>query len=189
MMVGIKNNRRTRYTLAVIEEAFLSLLQEKELSKITVTEICQRADINRGTFYGHYNDPYQLFVKIETDIFQQIQPILAARPSDNLYDWLKKFLTVLQEHKHIVRVIIKDYRNSTLLTSIFDEVHELALTSFQDIFNEESPLLLEYYFTYFVAGTIGTIAEWLEKDDGTSVAELTDIISNILSKMSGSMYH
>ena len=45
-----KEDRRTRYTRQVIKEAFLKLLEEKEYPKITVTEICRLAEINRGTF-------------------------------------------------------------------------------------------------------------------------------------------
>ena len=51
-----KEDRRTRYTRQVIKEAFLKLLEEKEYPKITVTEICRLAEINRGTFYLHYYD-------------------------------------------------------------------------------------------------------------------------------------
>lgn len=43
-----KEDRRTRYTRQVIKEAFLKLLEEKEYPKITVTEICRLAEINRG---------------------------------------------------------------------------------------------------------------------------------------------
>lgn len=53
-------DRRTRYTLGVIREAFFELLREKGFEKTSVTDICKRADINRGTFYLHYEDKYAL---------------------------------------------------------------------------------------------------------------------------------
>ena len=55
-----KINRRRRYTLSVIREAFFSLLAEVGFAKMTVADICRRADINRGTFYLHYEDKFAL---------------------------------------------------------------------------------------------------------------------------------
>ena len=47
-------DRRTKYTMKVIKDTFLNLLESKDISNITVTEICDIADINRGTFYRYY---------------------------------------------------------------------------------------------------------------------------------------
>ena len=55
-----KEDRRVRYTKQAIRDGFLRLLAEKPIEKISVTEICREADINRGTFYAHYSDPYVL---------------------------------------------------------------------------------------------------------------------------------
>ena len=51
-----KQDRRTRYTRQTIKNTFLELLTQKSFTKITVTEICKNAEINRGTFYLHYYD-------------------------------------------------------------------------------------------------------------------------------------
>lgn len=64
---------RIRYTRMVIEEAFLQLLREKPLAKATVTELCQRAQINRATFYKHYLDVPDLLEKMEEKLFDQIR--------------------------------------------------------------------------------------------------------------------
>ena len=55
-----REDRRTRYTKQVIREAFFELLREKGFDKMSVADICRRADINRGTFYLHYVDKYDL---------------------------------------------------------------------------------------------------------------------------------
>ena len=49
-----KQDRRTRYTRQTIKDTFLELLKQKSFTKITVTEICKNAEINRGTFYLHF---------------------------------------------------------------------------------------------------------------------------------------
>jgi len=62
-----KTDRRTLYTQSVIKDAFIKLLQRKHIGKITVTEICKLAEINRATFYIHYHDPYDLMEKLEAE--------------------------------------------------------------------------------------------------------------------------
>ena len=57
-------DRRIRYTKKIIKETFLNLLEEKELNKITVSEICRISDINIATFYKYYLDLFDLFDKI-----------------------------------------------------------------------------------------------------------------------------
>lgn len=63
----MKTDVRVRYTRMRIREAFLECLEKKHVSKITVKEICDRAEINRATFYKHYADPFELLQRIEED--------------------------------------------------------------------------------------------------------------------------
>ena len=51
-----KMDRRTRYTRQAIRDTLLELMGEKPFSRVTVTEVCKRAEMNRGTFYLHYLD-------------------------------------------------------------------------------------------------------------------------------------
>ena len=60
-----KQDRRTRYTRQTIKDTFLELLNQKSFTKITVTEICKNAEINRGTFYTTISMMYyQIFLMI-----------------------------------------------------------------------------------------------------------------------------
>ena len=74
----MKTDARVRYTRKIIQETFLDLLKDKPISKITVKEICDKAEINRGTFYKHYQDCYDLLEKIEAEGIQEFEKMLAA---------------------------------------------------------------------------------------------------------------
>ena len=65
--MNTKNNKRSQNTdEAIIRAAFEAmLLGGKQISKITVREICEKAGINRSTFYAHYTDVYDLFERVE----------------------------------------------------------------------------------------------------------------------------
>ena len=58
---------RVKKTERSIQQAFLDLRRQKPLEKITVKELCQRADIHKSTFYSHYEDLYALFVALFND--------------------------------------------------------------------------------------------------------------------------
>lgn len=72
-MAELSLDRRARYTQRAIRKAFFELLKEEGFAKITVANLCRRADINRGTFYLHYEDKYALLDSL-------IDEALAAAP-------------------------------------------------------------------------------------------------------------
>ena len=63
-----KIDARIRYTRRVLKDAFLTLLKQKPVNKITVKEVCELAELNRATFYTHYSDCFALLESIEQDI-------------------------------------------------------------------------------------------------------------------------
>ena len=76
---------RVRYTRMIIEQSFLELLGEKPISKITVTELCEKAQLNRATFYKHYLDIPDLMEKIEEDLFDKIRDYFNEKEIINTY--------------------------------------------------------------------------------------------------------
>ena len=62
-MKKLTNDHRTRVTKMLIRKAFTSLLSQKPIQSISVKELCELAGINRGTFYSHYTDIYDLLRK------------------------------------------------------------------------------------------------------------------------------
>ena len=73
-----KIDRRRRYTLSVIQEAFFALLAEVGFAKMTVADICRRADINRGTFYLHYEDKFALLDALIDEALAAAPPLEGA---------------------------------------------------------------------------------------------------------------
>ncbi|WP_028976647.1 TetR/AcrR family transcriptional regulator [Sporolactobacillus terrae] len=181
-MVGIKNNRRTQYTLQVIKEAFLRLLNTNELSKITVTQICREADVNRGTFYLHFDDPLDLFHKIEAEFVDQIRPVLAIRPQEQIHDWLKRLTLIFKDNEVVSRMILANYRDGIMVSELFSEVREQAIEEFKEDFHEQNPHILKYYFSYFVNGSISAILSWFADEEDQSIEGITKALANVLSR-------
>ena len=69
---------RVRYTKMFIKQSLTELLKTKPLKKITVKEICEKAEINRATFYKHYLDVYDLLDQIENQFIEELKQALKA---------------------------------------------------------------------------------------------------------------
>ncbi len=183
-MAGVKNNRRVQYTKQVIKQSFLKILEEKDISKVSVKEICELADVNRGTFYLHYQDTNDLFNQIEDELIASVMPILQIEGEGFIHVWLSKLIHLLNENRTVSRIILTDYQNSRLVKNVFAEVQNMAMHDFSKDFKENDPRILNFYFVFFVQGSIGTILEWLKDDAGVSEQELTDALTKVLERIS-----
>ena len=73
-----KTDRRTLYTKKVIQEAYCTLLRGKNYDRISVTDICKLADINRTTFYLHYMDSKAVFEELLDELIEKILQQIAG---------------------------------------------------------------------------------------------------------------
>ena len=92
-MAGDVMDRRVRKTRGTLRACLTKLLKEKKIKEISVKEISEMADINRGTFYLHYRDVFDLLESIENDMFRQFTEILDRHASDEVIEAPEKLLT------------------------------------------------------------------------------------------------
>ena len=83
---GQKKDRRIQYTRNVLGQTLVQLLHSKPIEKISITEICKLADINRATFYLHYHSPYELLSEIQETFYasfkQDLEQLLRKEAKD-----------------------------------------------------------------------------------------------------------
>ena len=79
-------DQRVRVTRMLIRRSFLELLKQKPIQNISVREICEAAGINRGTFYSHYTDIYDLQHKIEDEMLRDFENALSPLLSEADHD-------------------------------------------------------------------------------------------------------
>jgi Transcriptional regulator len=94
----------------LIRQAFVELMQEKDLEKITVTDIVSRADINRGTFYAHYQDTRAVIEQIENELIEKMLEFLGEFQYKNFFQnplpLLLKLARYLEEDLEFYRILI-----------------------------------------------------------------------------------
>ena len=104
----MKTDPRVRYTRMIIQTAFLELLQQKPVSKITVREICDKAEINRSTFYKHYQDCYDLMDKLRDDALSRFDELMAGIEGHGVESAVLAILQAMKHHAQTFKLIAPD---------------------------------------------------------------------------------
>ena len=179
-MPGVKGNRRTLYTKKIIKESLIELLQTNDIHQITVTNICNKADINRGTFYSYYKDAFDLLQSIEDELFDQILRYLNETPAEDYTDSLLiKVLELIAENKDLCKILLCKQRDGRIIDRILYIASKANLEPLFDKSNEFDESHFDYLIRYSVGGILAIIQVWLENNLKESPREIVKIINNI----------
>lgn len=180
-VAGTKGNRRTLYTKKVIKESIIDLLQEKEIHQITVTDICNKADINRGTFYTHYKDAYDLLQSMEDELFDQIlKYALETHLETHLNTLLINVLDLIAQNKQLCKILFCKQRGSRVLDRILYIAHKLEIdTLIGDLVIDD--VYMDYLIKYSIGGILSVIQVWLENDLRESPSDLVNFLTNVMA--------
>ena len=109
-MEPAKTDRRVRKTKARLLECLTALMKEKDIKDISVKELSDLADINRGTFYLHYRDVYDMLNKVEDELFAEFNEILSRDftivPEDTIYTILEDIFTFLYDNVQTAQALM-----------------------------------------------------------------------------------
>ncbi|MFC4386906.1 TetR/AcrR family transcriptional regulator [Gracilibacillus marinus] len=174
-----KMDRRKKYTQMVLKESFLSILEEKPISTITVKEICSTADINRSTFYAHFMDQYDLLNKIEEEIIEDMDNYLTLCnlcKEDETIQMTEKLLEYILENKPVFVILLSENGDPIFLKKVMDVAHAHIVKTWI----KDSPLdtsTTTYLSTFVVSGSIHVIKKWLLTDTELSAKEMAFMIN------------
>ena len=178
-----RTDRRVRYTKMVLKQSLLELMKTRPINKITVTEICELADVNRGTFYTHYTDPYDLLNQIENELFEKIHESLGRKLNfSDVSDLLVDIFEAIQENRDLCAVLFSDFGDKDFLKRIVYIAKESSIKEWKkqapDV--DESTLDMLYIFT--ANGSVGVIESWIKDGMKENVRQLAELI-NLVSYM------
>lgn len=112
-----KTDRRVKYTKQAIRNSFLKLLSEKPIEKISVTEICREAEINRGTFYSHYTDPYDLRESLVEELVEAVRARMLELGETTRLTAAQMF-KLLKENQELCRIFAGPYGDKESMLKI-----------------------------------------------------------------------
>lgn len=171
---------RVRYTRMIIEQSFLELLREKPVSKITVTELCERAQLNRATFYKHYLDIPDLMEKIEESLFDQIRESF-GQEKIRLQPFLVKMMFYTRENQSRFLALGGDHGDPNLMTKTFQVCYESAypLLAQNLVKLKEPEKEMLYSFLSYGAGAI--LTWWIKNGMQEAPEDVAQLILSLCS--------
>ena len=175
-----KKNQQYQRTEAHLREVLLDLLKQKPLEKITVREICELAQINRSTFYAHYEDIYDMARKSELEMAKGLgEHFRTTVDADNFLSLqvAERFFDYVQENREFYRYYL-GHLDQNLIETGFDYIRKSFVTPYSQRFGLLSEKWIVYYSDVFLYGLVAVIRRWLENDCRESPIEMARCILN-----------
>lgn len=178
-MRGDKDDRRVKYTKMVLKESFIKLLTKKDISQISIKEICENADINRATFYSHYSDQYDLLKKIENELLENVRSYLYGfKEMDanlNSLETVEKVFDYIKENAQLCKLLLSEHGDLTFQKSVMVFVYDIVMSNLTNggVIDQETA---EYIYSFTIIGCVGVIQKWLNDDMQKSTRYMAEMI-------------
>lgn len=173
-----KVDRRVLYTKRFLRESLLELMKEKPIGRITPTELCRRADINRNTFYAHYNSPEALLQSIEEELYDQIRRSLDLSPKNaNIWLTLTEICEAIRKNGDLCKVIISERGDKEFLKRVINIAREKCLAEWKAAGMSEEGGQMEMLYAFTASGSVAIVEQWIQEDMKKSPEEIARFLA------------
>lgn len=178
-------NQRIALSKRLIKEALLRLLKKMPLAKISISALCKEAQINRTTFYRHYETPDDVLLEIALDFIKQFNRSLSASnetPDEKRF--ILKLCEFLAENADLIRLFMQNDVGEPYAEEIYQALSASFLGS-KTVYYRNKPAdgdTLRLINSYFCAGIFALIRRWIIEDIPKSPAEIADLIYSSLNR-------
>ncbi|KOF11951.1 transcriptional regulator, TetR family protein [Planococcus glaciei] len=182
-------DRRTMRTQKKLKTALLTLLKEKDLNRLSITEVTQQAGCNRVTFYSHYKDLQELLAAIVDDYLEELQAYFRKS-----FQYLERFSSSdAERHLPIFEFLYQNQRISSLVikgevlpgsqNQFCDSLFQVSEQSLrlEEASDVEVPAL-NYFMTY---GSLGFFLHWINEDFKEEPLAMAKKLAALHGKMYG----
>lgn len=177
-----KTDRRVRRTRALLLQGLIQLMGTKDVKDISVKELSDLVDINRGTFYLHYSDIYDMLAQVEDELFREFHDILdrTLNPDSEILSsetTIREIFSFLERHRELAKVMMGPHGDlafvNRLKNLVKDRIYNIVVS--KQVYNS-----YPYIESFIVSGCIGVIEAWLNQSDPPSPEEMAAICSNMI---------
>ncbi len=182
-------DRRIRKTKKLLRDTLIELMNEKSIENITIKDLTERADLNRGTFYLHYRDIFDLLDQCEIEMLQEMSELLSKidpssfieynsinesyPPLVELFEWFKNNL-------NFGNALMGSNGGISFLEKIKTVVeNELYKRQYKIDPQNSNSAFSKYFYAYIIFGFLGIIKQWFENDASTPPKEMALILTKI----------
>lgn len=176
----LKNDRRSKLTKRMLKDALLELLKNQPISKVTVKQLCEKADINRATFYNHFYDTRNVLEYIEEEYCENLKiEVINMLGTNNIPEFILNILTEMKSDKHLNQIITCENTKPRFLRKIINMAHDLIISHWLKIFKVKTKEKLEYAYSFMTTGSFSVINKWLNNNLKESPQEIAEILQRI----------
>lgn len=185
-------DRRVRKTRDLLKKSLISIMKEKNINSITVKELCEKADINRGTFYLHYVDVFNILEEIEKELFEEFHNmILSHEISKDKIETkaiLEDIFTFIANNSDFCIIVLCERGDVGFVKKIVSIIYEKGYNDWTNIFKQNDKDLFNKYYSFILYGAIGLIDHWLKNGLKESPEYMATLTENIILNGLKSVY-
>ena len=172
-------NRRVRMTKALIKNALLELLEQQELTNITVTAVCEAADVHRSTFYKYYTDTADLMKEIEQDLMDQIPKPHPDQTQAQLLKDATAFFDYVKQNEKAFRILFSDSTSNHFFFFFF----EFLSSGYIPVPGDYDNFSIYFMQRYIAYATAGMLKEWIRLDFPVSSQKMAELMYFLSTKV------
>ena len=176
-------DRRVRKTRRQLRECLITLLKEKKVQDITVRELTDMADLNRGTFYLHYKDVFDLLEKTEAELQEDFNQLVCKHDAVDLKQRpsviFNEIYSLVYDNADLIEILLGENGDLNFLNRLKQLIREKCLKDWMEVFRSGNAAAFDAFFSFIVSGCIGLVQYWLQtglKETPEQMAKLTEHI-------------
>lgn len=169
-------DRRVRRTKRLLREGLIQLMQQKPVRDISVKELSELIDINRGTFYLYYRDIFDMVQQLENELFEEIDFIIVQHAGKRSKEAISAFFTdlllLIKENSICFKLLISPNGDSQFLERLNSTIREKYRTTLRKTKDDSPASEFDHKYSFAIFGLIGLIHYWLQQDCAEPVESL-----------------
>ena len=176
-------DRRVRKTRRQLRECLITLLKEKKVQDITVRELPDMADLNRGTFYLHYKDVFDLLEKTEAELQEDFNQLVCKHDAVDLKQRpsviFNEIYSLVYDNADLIEILLGENGDLNFVNRLKQLIREKCLKDWMEVFRSGNAAAFDAFFSFIVSGCIGLVQYWLQtglKETPEQMAKLTEHI-------------
>ena len=175
-----KIDRRVLYTKMFLKESLLELMKEKPIDKITPTELCRHAGINRNTFYKHYYTTRDLLQEIEEEFSAQLVESIGEKlQQGNIQHLLLEICNIVLEKKEFCKVLLSKNGDPAFMQDVIMLGKGLILENWERMGVQLNDEKMEIVFSFIINGSVAIMRSWAANDMLIPPSEIADLINRL----------
>lgn len=177
------DSRNARRTKKLLQSSLIELMKVRSILRISVKEICDKADVGRSTFYAHYESQYDLLEQIEVECLSVFEETLSMNQPMRKYtareitQQVEKTLQFIADNSNSIQILLSENGDISFQRKIIHRlVHYLKNSKkhYSDYSDDDETS--ECYSVFVVHGAIALVQHWLKKRMHKSIPDLAKMI-------------